>query len=138
MTLRDEILARSDLSAQVAARNIDAIAAAMSVGRKSVQPRMVTARAIIAECPNGAAILDALEEAALTDTNVKWAMKFLALEAGIDIGNEATRGLIDYIAFTGKITQEQCTALKNLGLQPVTVTPLQVAEALYNPDGSMK
>jgi hypothetical protein len=138
MTLRDEILARGDLAASVAARDIGAIAVAISAGRTSVQPRMVTARAIISECANGGAILDSLDQAASVNTNVKWAMKFLAQDAGIDIGNVATRMLIDGLVTAGALTQVQGDALKHLAVQPAPVTPFEVATALYNDDGTTK
>lgn len=138
MTLRDEILARSDLAASIAARDIDAIAAAVSLGRVVVKPRMVTARAIISECMEGGAILDKLEQVSAANTNVKWAMKFLAQDAGIDIGNSATRMLVDGLVQQNVLTQAQGSSLKNLALQPASVTPLEVAQALFNDDGSSK
>lgn len=85
-----------------------------------VKSRMVTARAIIAECPNGGAILDALEAVAVNNTNVKWAMKFLAQDAGIDIGASATRALIDGLVTATVLTAAQGTALKNLANQPAS------------------
>ena len=99
---------------------------------------MVTARAIISECPDGGVILDKLEEAAAVNTSVKWAMKFLAQDAGIDIGNTATRMLIDGLVHQNVLTQSQGNSLKNLALQPVAVSALEVAQALFNDDGSMK
>jgi hypothetical protein len=59
--------------------------------------RMVTARAILAECQNGAQILDKLEAAAASNSAVKWAVKFLGQDAGVDVGHPATRAMIDQL-----------------------------------------
>lgn len=86
---------------------------------KAVKPRIVTARAIIVECPSGASILDKFEQAASTNSTIKWAVTFLGQEAGIDVGNVATQEMID--ALTGPLlTAEEGAQLKNMALQPAS------------------
>jgi hypothetical protein len=132
MTLRDEILARTDCADAVAARDLDAIAALVSAGRVSVQSRFVTARTILAECgADGAGILDALEAVATVNSAVKWAVRFLSQDSGLDVGNPVTQYMIDQLAGMGALTAGQAVALKNLALQPAPVSRLDVEAALY-------
>jgi hypothetical protein len=139
MTLRDEILARPDCADAVAAKDCAAIAALLSAGRASVQPRFVTARTVLAECGMlGASILDKLEEAATVNSAVKWAVRFLGQDSGINVGDPATQYMIDQLADAGALTAPQAAALKNLALQPAPVSPAVVAEVLFEFDGTPK
>ena len=134
MKLRDEILARPDCAAAVDARDLDAIAALVSVGRTSVQPRFVTARTVLAECGvHGPDILGALEAAAAGNSAVKWAVRFLGQDSGINVGDPATQYMIDQLAAgaTPALSAEQAAALKNLAVQPAPVSRLEVEAALF-------
>lgn len=86
----------------------------------AVKMRMVTARAILAECVDGATILDKLEAASASISAVKWAVKFLSLDAGIDIGNTTTRYMIDQLVLGGVLTAGESSQLKNLAMQPAS------------------
>jgi hypothetical protein len=137
--LRDEIVARADCAAAVTARDIDTIAALISAGRMATQSRYVTARTVLADCGLiGASILDSLEAAAAGNSAVKWAVKFLGQDSGIDVGNPATQYMIGQLQAAGALTQAQADALKELALQPAPVTRAQVSAALYNADGTQK
>lgn len=140
MTLRDEILARPDCAAAVSARDLDAIAALMSVGRKAIQSRFVTARTIFGECAGGQGIYDALNAAATANSAVKMAVKFLEQDSGLDIGNPATQAMIDQLmaGATPALTAAQGAALKALANLPQTVSRSQVEAAMYNANGSAK
>lgn len=139
MTLRDRILARADLSAMRAARDITGLAAALNEAPDSdAQSRFVTARTVLAECADGAAILDALSAVSGRIGAVKWALTFLSQDSGLDIGNAVTRGMIDQLVTAAALTTAQGAALKSLGEVPEIVTQEQVAEEMYSPDGSEK
>lgn len=112
-----------------------------------VKTRMITGRAILAECGvHGPAILDKLEAAAASNSAVKWAVTFLKQDAGIDIGHPATRAMIDQM--TGAVfTAAEAAALKALASQPASraeviglgvVTYKDVCDTIWNDDGSLK
>ena len=104
--------------------------------------RFVSARTILAEVPAGAEILDKLEAAATTIPGVKWAMKFLQTETGIDVGHATTRAQIDALVSGGVLTETEGGALKNLALKACSraeitgfgaVTAGDVSRALRGP-----
>lgn len=137
MNIRDRILARPDLDEMRAKRDITGLAAALNAeGLQARQQRFVTARAVMANCADGVAILQALE-GATSNPAVAWAVRFLGQEAGLDIGDPYTQAMIDKLVNT-VLTPAQADALKALALQPVVVTQEQVARDMYNPDGTEK
>lgn len=139
--LRDEILARADCAAAVAARDLDAIAAIVSAGRSAVRSRFVTARTILSECGAiGPSILDALEAVAASPggSAVKWAVRFLSQDSGLDVGNPVTQYMIGQLAAGGALTAAQATALTGLASLSAPVSRAEVEAALFNPDGSAK
>ena len=84
-----------------------------------IKSRMISARAILAECADGATILDHLEAAGSVNSAVKWAVKFLGQDAGIDVGHHATQAMID--ALTGPVlSASEATQLKNMAMQPAS------------------
>lgn len=108
----------------------------------TVFSRFVSARTILAEVPAGATILDKLEAAATTIPDVKWAMKFLQTETGIDVGHATTRAQIDALVSAGILAETEGAALKNLALKACsrakiagfgTVTAGDVSRALRGP-----
>ena len=88
----------------------------------AVQSRFVTARTVLAElgAGPGSAILDKLEQAAAMSSPVKWMIKFLALEGGVDIGNTETQAAIDELILASVLTASEGQALKAMALQPVS------------------
>jgi hypothetical protein len=88
----------------------------------------------------GASILDKLEEAATVNSAVKWAVRFLGQDSGINVGDPATQYMIDQLAASNPpaLTAPQAAALKNLALQPAPVSPADVADALFEFDGTPK
>jgi hypothetical protein len=138
MSIRDRILARGDLEELRAARDLTGLAAALNAeGIKAPQQRFVTARAIMAECPGGVAILAALKSAA-ADPAVSWALQFLGQEAGLDVGDPYTQSMIGQLVTAGVLSAPQGEALKALALGPVIVDRLEVEAALYNRDTTEK
>jgi hypothetical protein len=137
MSLKDEILARPELAAAVAARDLDAIAAGASVGRTK-------------------AIHIPVEDiqAALMATGEWWQIKGAAaqgLPAAVMVVDVASArvGAIDFalplvlqqfhaLVDAGALSQATLDAMQTLAVQPDPVDRMQVEAALYNPDGSLK
>lgn len=109
------------------------------------KPRMVTARGIMASYglgpTAGAAFLDKLQSLSATVPAIRWAMKFLESEAGIDVGESATQLMIASLVSVGGISQQEVDAIKAMALQPAiraevvfgngaVVTEAQVREAI--------
>lgn len=138
MSIRDRILARQELDEMRLARDITGLAAALNVDPPLVpQQRFVTARAIMAGCVGGVAILTALKSAA-ADPAVAWALQFLGQDAGLDIGDPFTQSMVDQLVLAQVLTTTQGDELKALALKPILVTQEQVATEMYNPDGTEK
>jgi hypothetical protein len=74
---------------------------------------------------------------AAASSPVKWALKLLDL-GELNIGSPATQAQLDALAAGGVFPQVVADALKALALAPDVVTPQQVAEEMFNPDGSKK
>ena len=149
MALYDEIHSRADCAAALASKDCNALAAIVSVGRKSIRSRFVTARTILAEISGGGTVLKALEKAAIppatpsaTDievsASVEYALKFLGQPEGLDAGTPAVQGLCDLLITRGALTAAQGNALKALASQSTPVTAQEVASVIFNPDGSTK
>lgn len=136
--IRTRVHARSDLDQLRAERDIDRLAAELNAERvMDHAQRFITARAVMAECANGTDILDALEQASANKA-VAWALKFLGQEAGLDIGDPFTLGMVDQLVAASVLTAQHGVQLKAMSLQPVVVTRDQVNAALFNPDGTEK
>ncbi|MBP6708417.1 MAG: hypothetical protein KA223_04610 [Candidatus Accumulibacter sp.] len=79
------------IDSQLPERNDVAIAAVLSADRVRVEPRRVGIGTILATMrPNGGAFLDALEQLAATDSDVKWTLELIK-QSNFDIGLQATR-----------------------------------------------
>lgn len=96
--------------------------------------RMVTARAIMAELGMtvGVTILEKLDAAKATQPALKWVVKFLEQDAGIDIGHATTQGAIDALQAGGLFTAGEAAALKGLAIKP-----LSRAEVLWGAGSSV-
>lgn len=108
------------------------ISAALNI--KNVQTnksRLVTARTLLAELnpTTAAAILDKLEAASAGNAVIKWAMKFLTADPGLDIGHPNTLAMLDQLVAANVITAADAAALK--GLSAVTIS---AAEQKYGRD----
>lgn len=86
--------------------------------------RMITARGIMASYglgPSaGAAFLDKMESLAANVPAIKWALKFLQTEAGIDIGEPATQLMLTSLIGVGGITADEVNGVKAMALQPAS------------------
>lgn len=146
--LRDDILARSDLAAAVQARDCDALAAAMSVGRTRLVPRLVGERGILDVLGpvGGDSFLSTLEAITLPELlpeplrpyfgTIRRGVTWLHSE-GLDVGSTTTRNLLDALVATGVLSADAVGKIKALAEVPHDLTAREVAEALYNDDGSL-
>ena len=86
--------------------------------------RMVTARGIMASYglgpAAGAAFMDKLEVLSAGVPAIKWAMKFLQTEAGIDVGEPATQLMLTSLIGAGGITAAEIDGIKAMALQPAS------------------
>lgn len=138
MSIRDRILARADLAGAHATRDLDALAAGLNAQPvKVLQPRYITARTILAECPEGGLILAALDSAAAANAAVKYAVRFLGQDSGLNVGDAVTQGMLDSMVGT-VLTQAQADQVKALAMLPELVTRMDVEAAMFNPDGTEK
>lgn len=140
MTLRDEILSRPDCAEALAARDCGALAAILSVGRTKIISKPIGYGTVLATLGRGVggAFLNTLEELGNTvDPDLKWTLKTIENES-FDLGEQATRDGIDGLAVAGILSVEGAAALKALAMGPDIVTAEQVADAMFNPDGSLK
>lgn len=137
MTLRDEILSRSDCADALAARDCGALAAILSVGRTKTVERNVGYGTVMdtlgAEA--GAAFLDGLTNLAAVSSPVKWALKLLD-RGELNIGAAATRGQLDALAAGDVMPQAVADALKGLATVSEVVTAQDVARVCWSDDGT--
>lgn len=139
MALRDEILSRPDCAAALAARDCGELARILSLGRTKLIERNVGYGTVMDTlgADNGAAFLDGLTALAATSSPVKWALKLLD-RGELNIGAAATQSQLDALVTAGVMPQAVADTLKALALVPDVVTPQEVADAVFNPDGSLK
>jgi len=110
----------------------------------SVKTYMVTARGIMAGYglgPSiGAGFLDKLSAMSASVPAIKWAIKFLELEAGIDVGEAATQAMLDSLVGVNGITQAEVNGIKAMAVQQVSraevlgvayIDEQTIIEALY-------
>lgn len=139
MALRDEILSRPDCADALAQRDCAALADLLSQGRDKTVERLIGYGTVLDTlgAEGGAAFLDGLVALSEASSPVKWALKLLD-RGELNIGSPATQAQLDALAAGGVFPQVVADALKALALAPDVVTMQQVAEEMFNPDGSQK
>jgi hypothetical protein len=139
MTLHDEIISRADCADVLAARDCGELARILSIGRTKLIESNIGYGTVMETlgAENGAAFLDALTVLAATSSPVKWALKLLD-RGELNIGAATTQAQLDALAAGGVMPQAVADALKALAIVPDMVTPQEVADAVFNPDGSLK
>lgn len=137
--IRDRIMTSPELQASLAARDIDALVDGLNAqGVTSHQSRYVTARTILAECADGAAILDTLQAIGANVSAVKWMMNFLQQDSGMDAGHPRTLANIDTLVTAGVLSASFAEQIRSLSLMPNVVTRQEVESEMFNPDGTEK
>lgn len=100
---------------------------------QAAKTRMVTARGIMASYgigpTQGALFLDKLESLSANIPALKWAMKFLQQETGLDVGEPATQIMLTSLIGVGGITQAEVDGVKAMAIQPASR-----AEVLFGSD----
>lgn len=100
---------------------------------QAFKTRMVTARGIMASYgigpTQGALFLDKLEALSANIPALKWAMKFLQQETGLDVGEPATQTMLTSLIGVGGITQAEVDGVKAMAIQPASR-----AEVLFGSD----
>lgn len=149
----------------LAARDCDALAAILSVGRTQYVTTMITERGVRAalSVPAASQFIRLLKACAEATATPEWlaatltavgvapalhqdyfdaiasAYGWLRQGAGIDIGSASARGMLDIIAASDPAKFGATSAtLKALASVPHPYTPLEIAEILYNPNGTDK
>lgn len=149
MGLREDILNRPDLAEAVEARDCESIAAAISVGRVQAVPHEVGERGILdalgpVQGDNFLTVLGNIKTADDLPSPLKQCFGAIRRgvawlkTSGLDVGALSTRLLLDGMAGAGILPQADVSKVKALAERPAPVTPREVAEALYNDDGSFK
>jgi hypothetical protein len=149
--IRDAIAASPEL--QALGQNTQAIADALSAGRKAVRPRIISARGIAAEFPGGPVaaevVLMKLEGAAaaasasadqsqkVLGSLINRQLRFLAAD-GLDFGSAALRGMLDQFVGMGILTADEVDGLKSLALQDAPVSEMDVRRACWADDGTWR
>ena len=111
------------LAAELTGKSDDDVAAILNDKRfTTTGERYVTARTVLAElgATTGATILDKLEAAATQSSPVKWMLKFLTQDSGLDVGQTETQGCIDALAIAGVLTTDEASALRGMALLPTS------------------
>lgn len=129
-TILERILARRDLDSLRVVRDLDGITAKLNAeGVKIPRQRFITAR-VVRTLPNGKEILAALKGARSADDDIDLAYTFLMQEAGLDIGDPTTLGLIDILVAKNIFQPSWGEQVKALAMVPVIVDRLEVEAAL--------
>lgn len=85
-----------------------------------VKMKFITARTVLAEHGSaGAVALDKIDAAGAADSAVKWAMKFVTSEPGIDVGHPTTRSLLNSMV-PSVLTQQEANMLLDMAVQPAS------------------
>ena len=143
MTLRDEILARPDLSAAVVARDCAALADAMSVGR--TRRKLVAIADIQARLQGSGAwwaIKGALQSG-VTPAEVRAAAQAVmdvasARYDNVDMSIPLVAQMFGGLVAAGLLPVETLAEITAMSVAYDPLSPADVADALYNPDGTFK
>lgn len=123
----------------IAAKDCIAIASTMSEGRLRYQMHFIGFGAVMSAlgAVRGAQVLDTLQAIAGSNRVVSWA--WALLERGtLDIGDHETQMQLDLLAQGAAITVDDAAKLKALAAVSDPISAVEVANAIFNPDGSIK
>lgn len=88
-----------------------------------VKTKWITALGVVSRLgASGAAILDKLEAVSASNSLVKWSMKFLQQEPGLNVGDPVAQQEFDDLAAAGVLTVGEAAALKALAVQSASRT----------------
>jgi hypothetical protein len=138
------------IDALLPARNDDAIAAILSVGRTEIFSRMTTVRGMDTSLPGGAAqsevimlklegtrdmllaLPDEPEHAAnrVLGSVLRRRLRYLDGDDGLDFGAPAFRAMLDDFQAKNILTADEVTGLKGIAQRPAPISTNQVSDAL--------
>jgi hypothetical protein len=144
ITAQPEIRALLPAAELIAQAEIDAVAAALSVGRTRHRSTHVGPGTIMAVlgAAEGAALLETLTTMAAAAGSVpayvpiKWAMKIID-RGELDLGVQATRDQIAALAAGGVMSAASRDKLLALGAEPDPISEYSVRCAIFADDGSL-
>ena len=133
--LRAQARANSACLAPLADRDIDALALILSSGRTRSSAREIGNGTVlkVIGIDAGNKLLDHIASA----PELRY-VKPLLEQGRLVVGSPVALAALQAFAAAGVLTQADADKLCALGIEADPVTPLQVAEALYNPDGTEK
>lgn len=131
-------------TAPVAQAQIEAVAAALSVGRVRLRHTQIGPGTIMAAlgAANGATLLETLTALAAQSASnpayipIKWALKIID-RGELNLGEPAARDQVVALAAGGVMTAQARDALLALGQEPDPVAEYDVRCAVFNLDGSL-
>lgn len=134
ISLRDQVHADPRCAAALAARDCNELARLMSVGRTRATTREIGTGTIleVLGLEVGNVLLDLIGSEPIY-RHVKPLIDQGRLLIGSPLAQETVRSLVPAV-----LTSAQAEALCALGLEPSPYTALELAEALFYPDGSEK
>lgn len=139
MSIRERVLSRADLAAAYKSHDLDALVAGLNIKPDyALTETWVDALGLINRCKTGKSILRKLKAGSSLDAVIEVAWYAMLNLKGLDFGAQSMLDSIDEMAPVLGFTLDELNEMKSLGMQPVYVTRQQVADALYNPDGSEK
>lgn len=139
----------ADVALQALVPNAQAIADALSSGRKRTRFLLATERTVVAVLGviAGETFLSALESFAVATLPAEHPMlpyqpgiaRQLAWlkRDGLDVGDANTRAMMDALVSAGVLDASAVASLKALGEESDSVSEYDVRRALYNDDGSL-
>jgi len=133
--LRAQVRSNPACAEAFVARDLDVLAALLSAGRARPSSLDVGNGTIIATIgiEAGNALLDHIS----SDPNMRYVRPLLE-QGRLKVGSPVAQDAIREFADAGVITQEAANKLCALGVEPDPLTPQDVAEALFNSDGTEK
>lgn len=137
MTLRDDILANPACAAALSAKDCQAIAAIMSIGRMRANSHEIGNGTVleVLGITTGNALLDILMSSA-ADSPYRY-VKPLLEQGRLLVGTPLVQATLATFV-PSIITQAQCDALCALGKEPDPYSAREISIALFNDDGGAK
>ena len=132
MTLLDEITAKCSAEL-IASRDFDAIAAAVSIGRKKPSTREIGNGTILEVL--GLTVGNALLDVINTVPDFRY-VKPLVEQGRLTVGSPLVQATVQALVPMGVLAQPQADALCALGFDPDPVTAAQVTQALIDDGGN--
>ena len=147
--IRAAISADPALQALQSAGEMEAVAAALSVGRTKVIPRMTSARGLAELLPGGplqaemillklegardALLVSADPGEKLMGSMLRRQLDFLSRD-GLDFGSAALRTMIEQLGTQGVLTADEVVAIKTIGVVPDPIHYTAVIAAVQEPE----